>query len=548
MQPAFAIKGQRRSFRLHALPTRTPSPPTAFEFDRRSHLFLFEILLVMLLGAAVLSLVAERIGVPYPTLLALAGAALAFAPGMPHLQVPPELILALFVAPVLLDAAHDASWRDLKTNWRPVLSLVLVAVGLTTMTVAVVARLLVPDMSWAAAIALGALLAPPDAVAALAVMRAVSPPHRLRVVLEGESLFNDASALLIYKLALTSVAVGTFSIGNVAPALLLVSVGSAAAGWILATLVTRLTALVRDPAIATIIQFVGTFGVWLLAERLELSGVITVVVFGVTAGRRSSGASFTEVRIKSFAAWDTATRILNVLAFTMVGLQLRPIAASLTAAQARDYPLYALAILAIVIVVRLVWVLLYGVVRLISGSQPDEMLGTWSGTLKSGLVVGWSGMRGIVTIAAALALPQDFPQREFVQLVAFVVVLGTLVLQGLTLKPLLKALRFPPDTVVEDEIRLAREAIARAALRALDGREGEAAERLRRHLAEGVATSERGEDMFSDESRLRLAVLPASRQALDQLRDRGEIGDDAFRFVEQELDWSELTAQSHRYE
>ncbi|PIB94665.1 sodium:proton antiporter [Caulobacter sp. FWC2] len=497
----------------------------------------------MLLAAALLSMFATRIGVPYPTLLALGGAGLALLPGMPTIAVEPELILALFVAPVLLDAAHDVSWRDLKSNWRPVLSLVLVAVGLTTIAVALAARFFVPEMPWAAAITLGALLAPPDAVAALAVMRSVSPPHRLRVVLEGESLLNDASSLLIYKLAVATVALGTFSPASIAPTMLLMSVGSVAVGWVLAKVVTRMTLFVHDPATATIIQFVATFGVWVMAEHLGLSGVITVVAFGVTAGRRSSEASNTEVRVKSFAAWETATTVLNVLAFTMVGLQLRPIVANLNAAQWRDYPLYALAILSIVIGVRLTWVLLYGAVRLVSGHQPDQLLGTWTGTLKSGLVVGWSGMRGIVTVAAALALPQGFPQREFIQLVAFVVVLGTLVIQGLTLKPLLKALRFPADTVVADEIRRAREAVALAALQSLGDREGDAVERLRVKYGEAIAAAKADHDMgISADTALRLSTLPASRQALDRLRQDGTIGDEAFRAVEEELDWLELGA------
>src|SRR3954452_14619261 len=193
----------------------------------------FEVILALLLGATILSSVARRVGVPYPTLLAVGGAALAFVPGAPRLELPPELILALFVAPVLLDAAYDASLRDLRANWLPVGSLVLVAVGLTTAAVAVAARLVFPDMPWAAAIALGAIVAPPDAVAALAVLRHAQPPYRIRVVLEGESLLNDASALIIYRVAIGAVAAGGFSFREAAPTAALVVVGSILAGWLL---------------------------------------------------------------------------------------------------------------------------------------------------------------------------------------------------------------------------------------------------------------------------------------------------------------------------
>jgi monovalent cation/hydrogen antiporter len=191
----------------------------------------FEFLLAILLGATFLSLVAQRIGVPYPTLLAVGGAGVALVPGLPLIEIPPDLILALFVAPVLLDAAYESSQRDLKRNWRPIVSLVLVAVVLTAVAVAVLAHMLIPGMGWAAGIALGALLAPPDAIAALAVLKQVDPPHRIRTILEGESLLNDASSLLIYRAAIGAVATGGFSLSHDLPMFPVVIAGSAIAGW-----------------------------------------------------------------------------------------------------------------------------------------------------------------------------------------------------------------------------------------------------------------------------------------------------------------------------
>jgi monovalent cation/hydrogen antiporter len=264
-------------------------------------MLVFETLLAILLGATLLSAFARRLNVPYPTLLAVGGALVALVPGAPQLSLPPELILALFVAPVLLDAAYDASLRDLKRNWVPISSLVLVAVGVTTVAVAFTARQLVPDMPWAAAIALGALLAPPDAVAALAVLRQVNPPYRIRMVLEGESLLNDASALLIYRLAVGAVAAGGFSVAEAAPAFALVFVGSVVVGWILARPVAMLTARIQDAPSSVIFQFVTTFAVWLLAERLGLSGVVTIVVFGLTVARRNMPPIPARLRIPSFA-------------------------------------------------------------------------------------------------------------------------------------------------------------------------------------------------------------------------------------------------------
>ena len=253
-------------------------------------MLVFETVLVLLFGAALLSIAARARGVPYPTLLALAGAGIALVPGLPTLDLPPDLILALFVAPILLDASYDMSLRDLRRNWQPVLSLVVAAVVLTTAAVAVVAHALVPGMPWGAAVALGALLAPPDAVAALAVMRHAAPPHRIRMVIEGESLLNDASSLLIYRLAVTAVAAGGFSPQAAIPPFVLVVFGSVIAGWCLSRLASILIRRVDDAATSTVLQFVMTFGVWLLAERLHLSGVATVVSFGLTAARASTSA------------------------------------------------------------------------------------------------------------------------------------------------------------------------------------------------------------------------------------------------------------------
>jgi CPA1 family monovalent cation:H+ antiporter len=486
---------------------------------------------------------AGKIGVPYPTLLALGGIGLALTPGMPIPDMAPELILTLFVAPVLMDAAYETSWRDLKRNWSPILSLVVVAVGLTTVSVAAAVRFFLPDMPWAAAIALGALLAPPDAVAALAVMKSVSPPHRIRAVLEGESLLNDASSLLIYSLAVAAVAQGRFHAADILPAFFLVSVVSVVAGWVLARLIGRLTARIQDPATATIIQLVTTFGIWIVAEKLGLSSVITLVAFGITAGRKASEALPTQVRVKSFAAWEAVTMVLNVLAFTMIGLQLRPIADSLTTEQWKVYPLYGLAILGIAIGVRMFWVFVHGATRQLFARGRDDLLGTWGGTFKSGLVVGWSGMRGIVTVASALALPPNFPYREFMLLVAFIVVLGTLILQGLTLKPLLKLLRFAPDTIIADEVRVGREAAIRAALVTLEGDSSVAGARLQQEFADALKTYDASRDLRqTPDSQLRRQMVPACREAIDRLRNEGTIGDEAYRFLEQELDWFELGA------
>lgn len=507
----------------------------------------FEAILALLLGATVLSTFARRVGVPYPTLLAVGGAALAFVPGAPRIELPPELILALFVAPVLLDAAYDASFRDLRANWLPVGSLVLVAVGLTTAAVAVAARMIFPDMPWAAAVALGAVVAPPDAVAALAVLKQVAPPFRIRVILEGESLLNDASALLIYRLAVGAVAAGGFSVAEAAPTFAIVVFGSIVAGWILAWPVSWITARVKDAPSSAIMQFVFTFAVWLLAERLGLSGVVTVVVFGLTLARRTSAPLPASIRVPSFAIWETATMVLNVLAFTLIGLQIGPILESVSPPERLRLLGAALLVLAVVIVIRLAWTLTYDMlVRLRprrTADGPERPL-VAQPSAAGALLVGWSGMRGIVTLATALALPAGFPYRDFIQLTAFVVVLGTLLIQGLTLRPVLKLLGLPKEDTVEAELGAARRSALQAALAELDGDETPAAQRLRLEYQGAFSRALNGEDpRDTHDNALRLRLVAASRRALDQMRGSGVIGDDAYRRVEEELDLMELSAR-----
>jgi Na+/H+ antiporter len=510
----------------------------------------FEIVIALLLGGAVLSAVARSLRAPYPALLAVAGAALALIPHGPTVALEPQLALALFVAPVLLDAAFDSSPRDLKQNWRAVTGLALVAVALTVAAVALAARWVMPQLSWGAAIALGAIVAPPDAAAATAVLKQLRPPHRLLVILEGESLFNDASALLIYRAAVAATVQGTFSPWKSIPVLLLVCLGSVVLGRVLSRLISFLNSRVEDVATAVIVQFVTTFSVWMLAERLHLSGIITVVVFAISVAQTTPGRTPARLRIPSYAVWEVAVFVLNVLAFILVGLQLKPILAPLTGPQRLTYFATAGAVCGAAILIRLAWVMGYTemaravlTARRSSSSPPLP-------TFRSALVVGWCGMRGIVTLAAALALPLAFPHRDLILFVSFSVVLVTLVLQGMTLSPLMRLLALEDDGTVEHEVRVARTETARAALGALrDGDGGEMAVFLRRKLedrlqrAERAASDPQAAAAPSGYPELLRRTQRAERNILFDLRARGVIGDDAFHRVEEELDWAELNRE-----
>lgn len=505
-----------------------------------------EQLIVLVVAAVVLAAAARRVGAPYPVFLALGGVLLALLPGAPSFTVPPELALAVFVAPVLLDAAYDTSLRDLRDNWAPVTSLVIFAVGFTTAAVALVAHALIPTMPWAAAIVLGAVVAPPDAVAATAVLRPLRPPHRLLTILEGESLLNDASALIIYRLAVGAAAVNSFSITAVAPAFLLAVVGSVVVGPALGWLALRLMGRIQHVPTSIILQFVTTFGVWMLAEHVGLSGVLTTVCYAITLARTAPERIPARMRIPSYAVWDTIIFALNILAFIFIGLQIRPIFEALEAEDRGRYFAVAGAVLLTVIVVRFAWHMSFNAVirwrhHRRGFHPPRPMLRP---TFGSGLIISWAGMRGIVTLAAALALPPEFPYRDLIVLTAFSVVLGTLVIQGLTLKPLLSALDLHDEDPVGREVVAARERALRAALASFAGDRSPVAEFVRQEFTARLADRRANADLDggsgSVHSEIHRAALKAARQTVFAMRANDEIGDDAFHRIEVELDWIEM--------
>jgi CPA1 family monovalent cation:H+ antiporter len=354
----------------------------------------FQWLIGLLLGAVLLAALARRIKVPYPTFLAIGGMLLAFVPSGPSWTLEPDLALALFVAPVLLDAAFDTSLRDLRNNWLPVSTLVFIAVGLTTAAVAVLVHWLLPDMPWAAAIALGAIVAPPDAAAATAILRQVKLPYRILKILEGESLLNDASALLIYRVAVGAAAVEHFTWSEFAPSIALALVGSLLAGYLFARLSVPLTQRIKDAPSAIIVQFAGTFMVWIVAEHIGLSGILTIVAYAITLARTAPARTPARLRVPSYAVWETVVFVLNVLAFVLIGLQLQPIWERLDDLVRLKYCLVAAAVLGTVIVTRIAWVGFYGTtLRLLIAR--GILTSMTAPTVQGGIVISWCGMRGI---------------------------------------------------------------------------------------------------------------------------------------------------------
>ena len=513
-------------------------------------MLLFELLIGLLIAGVVLTAFADKVGAPYPALLALAGVGLALAPvDVPNIRLDPQLALTLFVAPAIVDASFDASPRDLRENWIQISSLVFIAVVLTVGAVAFVARSLVPDLPWSAAIALGAIVAPPDPVSASAVLGRLSPPRRLMVILEGEGLLNDASALLIYRLAIGVMLGSALTASGTLPLLLASSIGSVALGWVLARAYLWLTGRLDELAILVVTQFVGTFAVWIIAERLGVSSVLTTVTYAAVLARLLPTRQKAENRRGSLAVWEVAVYVLNALAFILIGLQLQEIARTLDGG-IRPTIGFSLAILGTVIIVRLAWTFAYNAIaRLVDRMVlPPERRTPVGRSYKSALVVGWSGMRGLITLATALALPFEgdpahFPHRNLVVIAAFSVVVGTLLIQGLTLGPLLRWLDLTDDGRIDGERNFARQEATQAALDILNGRtepEAVIVGRQYKVLLRDEETETLRPDVFR---RLRIRAIAAERERLLALRQSREIGYEAYRTLEEELDWAEGNAR-----
>jgi CPA1 family monovalent cation:H+ antiporter len=506
--------------------------------------------LSLLLGAVLLAALARRIKVPSPSLFALGGVLVALLPHGPRISLQPDLALALFVAPVLVDAAFDNSLRDLRQNWIPIASLVFMAVAVTTAAVALVARWLIPAIPWPVAVALGAAVAPPDAAAATAVLKEVRLPHRIVSILEDESLLNDASALLIYRLAVGAAVAHTDNAIAVASTLAFVLVGSFAVGALLAFTYGNIVSRFSDVPSAIVMQFIGAFGAWILADRLSLSGVLVVVTFAVILSRRSAIRLPAAVRVPSYAVWDLAVFVLNALAFILAGLQLGPIMDRLNRTPHVHYLAFATAILVTVLLARTGWVFTYN----FSLRLAHRLLGSRiplppPPPFKNSLLVSWCGMRGIVTLAAALALPDAFSYRDLIVLTAFAVVLGTLVVQGLTLRMLVLMLGFDDDSPVDNEVRAGRVEMFKAALAIVDAHENDdAAAALRREYTDVLqqidGSSGRSEREHQARVNLRIAARTAARERLTALRESGAIGEAAFQQLEAELDLSELDQEA----
>lgn len=511
-----------------------------------------ELIFILLLVMTVLVAVARRTWVPYPIFLVLAGLVIGLIPGLPHLELHPEIVFIVFLPPILTSAAFFIPVRDIQTNLRPILLLSLGLVLFTVLGLGFALHAMIPSIPLAAAFAFGAMVAPTDAIAATSVAERLGLPQRLVTVLEGEGLINDASGLISLRTALGALG-GGFSLWSAGLEFVWVVLGGALVGLLLGWVLNRVLSYLDDTPVEVLLTFIGSFAAYLIAERLHVSGVLACVMLGLLTGRASARTMSPRTRVQATAVWEVVIFLLNGLAFILIGLQLPAVLSGLGTYAVFELILKGLVLGLIAIVLRFVWVFpaTYLPRMLSRAVRERDPVPSW----KYPTVISWAGMRGIVSLAAALALPENFPERNLVLFLTFCVILVTLVGQGLTLPWLVGRLKLEIDNTLEREEAWARFAAAQSSLARLDQLEAEEwvqreqLDRLRKlYSVRSQRYSARYwgkrevelEERFEGMDRLRRELMLSEQNTLIELRDGGTIGDTAMRRVQRELDLEDV--------
>ncbi len=514
-----------------------------------------ELVFVMLVVAVGLSYLSHRSNVAEPILLLMAGIALSQLPDLPDIELAPDIVFVLFLPPILFAAAYFTPIRDFRANLRPIL---LLAIGLVVFTTVVVglAMSAIGAMPLAAALTLGAIVAPPDAVAATAVFRRLGVPRRIVTILEGESLINDASALIAYRVAAAAaISAASFSAVGAAVDFLVIGIGGLTIGVIIGGLVSRALRRTGDPVLEIIVSLLAPAAAYLAAEQIGVSGVLATVVAGLITGQRAARALSPEARLMGRGVWQTAIWLIHAFVFMLIGLQLPSILERVSAVRRPDeLVVLGLAVSLLVIVTRIAWV--YPATYLPRFFSASLRAREPYPPPRAVFIVSWAGMRGVVSLAAAFALDPSFPERDLILFLTFCVIVATLVGQGLTLPWLIRRLGVFAGQGLETEEAHARLAAMEAAVNRLDELRGDYPDHL--ELIEQMRTdydheashvwphADEAPDAAQQESldhrAIRTAVLVAEREAVIRLRDAGTINDDTLRRIERELDLEALRA------
>jgi Na+/H+ antiporter len=512
-------------------------------------------IIILLAIVTALAEVTDRVKIPYPILLVLTGITISMVPGLPAITLNPDIVFLVFLPPILYAAAWTMPWQEFKAARRPITLLAIGCVIFTTCAVAWVAHLFIPIMSWPECFLLGAIISPPDAVAAAAATKGLSVPKRVTVILEGESLVNDATGLIAYKYAIAALVTGAFSVWHASLQFLVVAGVGIVLGMLVGIIFKWIHKLTPDnPTNDTTLTFLAPFVAYLSAESIHVSGVLAVVVCGLYLGRQSSKVFSQQGRLQAYGVWNTVIFILNGLIFILIGMQLRKVLEDIGTRSFSTLLWYGVIVSVAVILGRIIWVYpgtyLPRLSKKIRTIEPRPSLRTVT-------VIAWSGMRGVVSLAAALALPLTlgdgvpFKNRNLIIFLTFCVILSTLVLQGLTLRPLIQWLGITAGDDEHKQEQKARLHIASAVIEHIEENYALALSdevlnqiktkyeiRIQR-IRKDESSQKMAEQEIDEFHRIQKELLERERQLTLRLRDEGQISDEALRKIEYELDLEE---------
>jgi monovalent cation/hydrogen antiporter len=506
-------------------------------------------LLALLVFFGIVLVAATVVRLPLPILLVAGGLLLGFIPGLPQVVLPPDLVLVAILPPLLYSSAFFTGLRDLRANLRPISWLAVGLVAVTTVTVAVVAHAAVSGLTWGAAFTLGAIVSPTDALAATEIARNLGAPRRVVSIIEGESLVNDGTALVLYKTAVAAAVAGTFSLFDASWHLVVNVIGGIAVGLAVGWVVRQIRLRINDTPTEVSLALLSGYFAFLPAAAIGVSGVLAAVTIGVYMGWYTPQLTNVQTRLSGNSFWEILVFVVNALLFSLVGIQLHAIVNRLDGRSTSSLLVDGLLVSLVVIGSRILWVPVAAYLPrlLFRRIRERDPYPPW----QYPAVIAWTGIRGAVSLAAALALPDDVPGRDLIVFITFVVILVTLVGQGLTLPAVIRAIHFPQDDGAEREDAKARVKAADAALRRLeelapeDWVNDDTAERLRgsyrfrrnRFQARLDGADDDGVEERSQRfQRLRRELLDAEREAVLHLRNEGIITEDVMHRVERDLD------------
>jgi CPA1 family monovalent cation:H+ antiporter len=527
------------------------------------HMHTIEIIIILLAVVTALAEITDKVRIPYPILLVLAGIGIGLVPGLPTVSLAPDLVFLIFLPPILYSSAWTTSWSDFKAAKRPITLLAIGCVIFSTCAVALVAHTFIPGFNWAEAFVLGAIISPPDAVAAAAATKGLGVPKRVITILEGESLVNDSTGLISYKYAVAAVVSGAFSLVDAGMQFFLVAGGGILFGLAMGFVFKWIHKITPDnPTTDTTLTFVVPFITYLAAEKIHLSGVLAVVSAGIYLSWFSSEIFSQQTRLQATGTWNTMIFILNGIVFILIGLQLPVVLSGIDQNDFATLFKYGAIVSGAVIIGRIIWVYPGAYVpRWLSKKIREREPGT---NVRLVTVVAWSGMRGVVSLAAAMALPftiqggQPFPHRDLIIFLTFCVIFATLVIQGLTLRPLIRWFGIKPDDGEHRDEQKARLGIASNIIEHIEENysltlSAEVLNQVKtkyeiriQRIRKDQTEARLNEALINEFHRIQKELLERERSIVIAMRKEGKISDEVLRKLEYELDLEETRLMLER--